>query len=218
MITHISFSELATNLVFKIINKEVARNNKYGESLILFLLPNPQNNGYSDGQILKTYATNYLKQKIINDQVDGDEYIISKGKVKGKNFLKVMYMKTDSNLYTDFPQEADFENAEDDLSQAVKFEDGAEINHTYNIRDLIYFNSKYGESAVAKLKDEETLKTVFVYLPKSIMREIKINRKLNKNYYNEKLEFKGVKYDGNIKNYNYKYTYSLVKPFNIDEE
>ena len=63
IITHISFSELATNLVFKIINKEAARNNKYGESLILFLLPNPQDNGYSNWEILKTYATSYLKQK-----------------------------------------------------------------------------------------------------------------------------------------------------------
>ena len=206
---HIPFSELATNVVFKIIDKEITKNNKYGESLLLFL------QSESFDEILKTYATNYLKQKIINDQVDGDEYIISKGKVKGKNFIKVMYMKTDSNLYTNFPQEADFENAEDDLSQAVKFEDGVEINRAYNIRDIIYFNSKYGESAVAKLKDEET---VFVYLPKSIMREIKINRKLNKNYYNEKLEFNGIKYDGNIKKYKYKYTYSLMKPFNIDEE
>ena len=220
MITHISFSELATNLVFKIINKEVARNNKYGESLILFLLPNPQNNGYSDGKILKTYATNYLKQKIVNDQADGDEYIISKGKVEGKKFIKVMYMKTDSNLYNDnnYPQEADFENAEDDLSQAVKLKDGVEINHTYNIREIIYFNTKYGESAVAKLKDEETLETLFVYLPKSIMREIKINRKLNRNYYNEKLTFHGLNNKDKIKIYNYKYTYSLMKPFKIDEE
>ena len=206
---HIPFSELATNVVFKIIDKEITKNNKYGESLLLFL------QSESFHEIVKTYATNYLKQKIINDHVDGDEYIISKGKVKGKNFIKVMYMKTDSNLYTNFPQEADFENAEDDLSQVVKFEDGVEINRTYNIRDIIYFNSKYGESAVAKLKDEET---VFVYLPKSIMREIKIHRKLNKNYYNEKLEFNGISNKDNIKKYKYKYTYSLMKPFNIDEE
>ena len=50
------------------------------------------------------------------------------------------------------------------------------------------------------------------------MREIKINRKLNKNYYNEKLEFNGISNKDNIEKYKYKYTYSLMKPFNIDEE
>ena len=168
----------------------------------------------------KNICNKLLEAKIVNNQADCDEYIISKGKVEGKNFIKIMYMKTDSNLYNNdkYPQEADFENAEDDLSQAVKFEDGVEINHTNNMREIIYFNTKYGESAVAKLKDEETLETVFVYLPKSIMREIKINRKLNRNYYNEKLTFQGLNNEDNIKNYKYKYMYSLMKPFKIYEE
>ena len=195
---HIPCSELATNVVFKIIDKESTKNNKYGESLLLFL------QSESFDEIIKTYATSYLKQKIINNTVEGDEYILSKGK-DGKKFIKVMYLKTDSNLYSGYPEEADFENAEDNLAQAVKFEDGVEKNRTYLIKEIIYFNTKYGESASAKLKDEETLETVFVYLPKSIMRDIKVHRKLNKNYYNEKLTFNGIKYQDEFKKYQYKY-------------
>ena len=74
-------------------------------------------------------------------------------------------------------------------------------NSTYNIRE-IYFNTKYGESAVAKLKDEESLEMVYVYLPKSFMREIEINRKLHRNYYNEKLIFEELRIKDNIKTIN----------------
>ena len=54
---HLPFSELATNVVFKIIDKEITKNNKYVESLLLFL------QSESFDEIIKTYATSYLKQK-----------------------------------------------------------------------------------------------------------------------------------------------------------
>ena len=46
---------------------------------------------------------------------------------------------------------------------------------------MFYFNTKYGESGIARLKDEETYETVRIYLPKSIKQDIKLNRKINKN-------------------------------------
>ena len=111
-----------------------------------------------------------------------------------------MYLKTDSNLYINYPEEGDFENTEDNLAQAVHFQDGVEKDRTYLIKEVIYFNTKYDENASAKLKYEDILDIIFVYLLKSIMRDIKINRKLNKNYYNEKLTYNGIKCQNNIKN------------------
>ena len=42
------------------------------------------------------------------------------------------------------------------------------ISHSYAVRDLFYFNTKYGESGIARLKDEEKMETVRIFLPKSI--------------------------------------------------
>ena len=59
--------------------------------------------------MIKTNAQKCLKEKMVED-AEKDEYIISKGKVKGKKSLKVLYLKSDSISYHyDFPREADFE-------------------------------------------------------------------------------------------------------------
>ena len=86
-----------------------------------------------------------------------------------------MYLKSDSiNYQHDFPQEADFENIEDDLTQAQKIDVALKIGSSYTIRDVLYFDTKYGESGIAKLKDEETMEKVRIYLPKSIKQDIKL--------------------------------------------
>ena len=93
-----------------------------------------------------------------------------------------MYLKSDSiNYQHDFPQEADFENIEDDLTQAQKIDAALKIGSSYTLRDVFYLNTKYGESGIARLKDEETMETVRIYLPKSIKQDIKLTRKINKN-------------------------------------
>ena len=66
---------------------------------------------------------------------------------------------------------------EDDLIQAQKIEAALKISHTYAVRDVFYFNTKYVESGIARLKDEETMETVRIYLSKSIKQDIKLNRK-----------------------------------------
>ena len=59
-----------------------------------------------------------MKEKISEDS-EKDEYIISKGKVKGKKTIKVLYLKSDSiSFHSGFPFEAEFEIMEDDLVQA----------------------------------------------------------------------------------------------------
>ena len=89
-----------------------------------------------------------MKEKIAED-TKIDEYIISKGKVKGKKSIKVLYLKSDSNSYhCGFPFEADFEIMEDDLIQAQKIEVALKISHTYAVRDVFYFNTKYGKAAL----------------------------------------------------------------------
>ena len=83
------------------------------------------------------------------------------------NERKVIYLKSDSiNHQHDFPQEADVKNIEDDLTQTQKIDVALEIGSSYTIRDVLYFNTKYGESGIAKLKDEETMETARIYLPK----------------------------------------------------
>ena len=110
-----------------------------------------------------------MKEKIAED-TEIDEYIISKGKVDGKKTIKVLYLKSDSNsFHSSFPFEADFVIMEDDLIQAQKIEAALKIGHTYVVRDVFYFNTKYGESGIARLKDEETVR---IYLPKSIKQDI----------------------------------------------
>ena len=73
---------------------------------------------------------------------------------------------------------------------------------------MFYFNTKYGESGIAELKDEETYKTVRIYLPKSIKQDIKLTRKRNKNkIVNEKIKYEGFEIKGNVaSNIGYRYT------------
>ena len=141
-----------------------------------------------------------------------DEYIISKGKVKEKKSSKVMYLKSDSiNYQHDFPQEADFENIEDDLTQAQNIDAAFKIGSSYTLRDVFYFNTKYGESGIARLKDEETMETVRIYLPKSIKQDNKLTRKINKSkIFHEKLKYEGFKFSGAVKIYKYKYTFEKL--------
>ena len=72
---------------------------------------------------------------------------------------------------------------------------------------MFYFTTKYGESGIAKLKDEETMETVKIYLPKSIKQDIKLARKTYKNkIVHEKLKYEGFEFKGEVKMYKYKYT------------
>ena len=177
---YIPFSNLAVNTVFKILDKEESEN-KYGEILVIYLEQNPDDNRYGEDVIIKTNAPKCLKEKMVED-TEKDEYIISKGKFKGKKSIKVLYLKSDSiNYQHDFPQEADFENIEDDLTQAQKIDAALKIGSSYTLRDVFYFNTKYGESGIARLKDEETYEIVILYLPKSIKQDIRLTRKINKN-------------------------------------
>ena len=64
---------------------------------------------------------------------------------------------------------------------------------------------KYGESGIARLKDEETYETVRTYLPKSIKQDIELARKMNKNkIVHEKLKYEGFEFKGKVKVYKYK--------------
>ena len=140
---------MAVDTVFKIHDKEESEN-KYGETLVINLEQNPADNKYGPDVIIKTNAPKCLKEKMADD-TEKDEYIISKGKVKGKKSLKVMYLKSDSiNYQHDFPQEADFEIMEDDLTQAQKIDAALKIGSSYTLRDVFYFNTKYGESGIAR--------------------------------------------------------------------
>ena len=123
-----------------------------------------------------------------------------------------MYLKSDSiNHQHDFPQEADFEIVEDDLTQAQKIDVVLKIGSSYTLRDVFYFNIKYGESGIARLKDEETYETVRIYLPKSIKQDIKLTRKINKNkIVHEKLNYEGFEFKGKVKVYKYKYTFEKL--------
>ena len=123
-----------------------------------------------------------------------------------------MYLKSDSiNCQHDFPQEADFENIEDDLTQAQKIDTALKIGYSYTLRDVFYFNTKYGESGIARLKDEEKMETVRIYLPKSTKQDIKLARKINrKNILHEKLKYEGFEFKGEVKVYRYVYTFDKL--------
>ena len=146
------------------------------------------------------------------EDIEKDEYIISKCKVKGKKSLKVMYRNSDSiNYQHDFPQEADFENIEDDLTQAQKIDAALKIGSSYSLRDVFYFDAKYGVNGIARLKDEETMETVRIYLPKSIKQDIKLARKINKKkIVHEKLSNEGFEYSDKVKVYKYKYNFEKL--------
>ena len=143
---YIPFSKLAVDTIFKILDKEKSEN-KYGETLVIYLEQNLADNKYGEDITIKTNAPKCLKEKMAED-TEKDEYIISKGKVKGKKSIKVLYLKSESNSYHyDFPQDADFEIMEDDLIQAQKIEAALKTSHSYAVRDAFYFNTKYGEVA-----------------------------------------------------------------------
>ena len=73
------------------------------------------------------------------------------------------------------------------------------------------FNTKYGESGIARLRDEETMETVRIYLPKSIKQDIKLNGKMNKNkIVHEKIKYDGFEYSGRVNVYKYKYTFDKL--------
>ena len=99
---YVQFSKLAVDAVFKILDKEKS-GNKYVETLVIYLEQNQVDDNHSSGVIIKTYAPKCLKEKMAED-TEIDEYIISKGKDKGKKSIKVLYLKSDSSSY---PQEAD---------------------------------------------------------------------------------------------------------------
>ena len=190
--SYVPFSKLEVDGVFKILDKEKSTG-FYGEKLVLYLEQSPANQSHTSDTIIKTNAPKSLKEKLSED-TEIDEYILSKGKVNGKKTIKVLYLKSDSKIFhTGFPFEADFEIMEDDLIQAQKIDTALKVGHTYAVRDVFYFNTKYGESGIARLKDEETNETVRIYLPKSIKQDIKLTRKINKNIYHEKMEYNGFK-------------------------
>ena len=121
-----------------------------------------------------------MKEKISEDS-EIDEFIVSKGKLNGKKPMKALYLKSDSNsFYTGFPYVADFDIMEDDLVIANKIDVALELGHTYTVRDVFYFGTKYGDSGIARLKDDETKETVSIYLPKSLKQDIKLTRKIKK--------------------------------------
>ena len=201
---YVPFSKLEVDAFFKILDKEKSAG-FYGEKIVLYLEQSPANQNHTSDVIIKTNAPKFLKEKIAVD-TEKDESIISKGKVSGKQSIKVSYLKSDSNSYhCGFPYEADFEIMEDDLILAQKIEASLKISYTYAVRDVFYFNTKYGESGIARLKDEETMKTVRIYLPKSIKQDIKLNREMNKNkIVHEKIKYDGLEYSGKVKVYKHK--------------
>ena len=79
---YIPFSKLAVGTVVKILDKEESEN-KYGKTLVIYLEQNPADNKYGEDIIIKTNAPKCLNEKMVED-TETDEYIISKGKVKGK--------------------------------------------------------------------------------------------------------------------------------------
>ena len=67
---------------------------------------------------------------------------------------------------------------------------------------MFYFDTKYGENGIARLKDEETMETVRIYLPKSIKQDIELARKINKKeIVHEKLSYEGFEYSDKVKVY-----------------
>ena len=204
--SYVPFSKLDVDAVFKILEKEKTAG-YYGEKLVLYLEQCPANQNYISDVIIKTNAPKSLKEKISEDS-EIDEFIVSKGKVNGKKTIKELYLKSDSNsFHSGFPYVADFDIMEDDLVLAKKIDAALKVGHTYAVRDVFYFDTKYGESGIARLKDDETKEKVRIYLPKSLKQDIKLSRKINKKIYHEKIEYNGfATTDNKVKVYQYKYT------------
>ena len=205
--SYVPFSKLDVDAVFKILDKEKTVG-YYGEKLVLYLEQSPANQNYISDVIIKANAPKSLKEKISEDS-EIDEFIVSKGKVNGKQTIKSLYLKSDSNSFdSGFPYVADFDIMENDLVLAKKIDAALKVGHTYAVRDVFYFDTKYGESGIAGLKDDETKETVRIYLPKSLKQNIKLTRKINKRIYHEKIEYNWfTTTDNKVKVYQYKYTY-----------
>ena len=76
---------------------------------------------------------------------------------------------------------------------------------------MFYLTTKYGESGIARLKDEETMEIVKSYLPKSIKQGIKFIRKMNKSkIVHEELKYGGFENLGGVKVYKCKYTFEKL--------
>ena len=205
--SYVPFSTLDVDAVFKILDKEKITG-YYGEKLVSYLEPSPANQNFISDVIIKTNAPKSLKEEVSEDS-EIDEFIVSKGKLNGKKTIKALYLKSDSNsFHTGFPYVADFDIMEDDLVVAKKIDVALTVGHTYTIRDAFYFKTKYGESGIARLKDDETKETVSIYLPKSLKQDIKLTRKIHTKICNEKIEYNGfTTTDNKVKVYQYKYTF-----------
>ena len=205
--SYVPFSKLDVDAVFKILDKE-KKIGQFGEKLVLYLEPSLHNQDFISDVIIKTNAPKSLKEKISEDS-EIDEFTVSKGKLNGKKTIKALYLKSDSNsFHTGFPYVADFDIMEDDLVVSKKIDVALKVGHTYTVRDVFYFGTKYGESGIARLKDDETNETVSIYLPKSLKQDVKLTRKINKKICHEKIEYNGFKTtEIKAKVYQYKYTY-----------
>ena len=63
---YVPFSKLAVDTVFKILDKEESEN-KYGETLVIYLAQNSADNKYCSDVIIITNAPKCLKEKLAED-------------------------------------------------------------------------------------------------------------------------------------------------------
>ena len=71
---YVPFSKLAVDTVFKILDKEESEN-KFGETLVIYLEQNPADNRCGEDVIIKTNAPKCLKEKMAED-TEKDKYIL----------------------------------------------------------------------------------------------------------------------------------------------
>ena len=133
--TYVLFSKLDVDAVFKILDKEKTIG-QYGEKLVLYLEPSPNNQDFISDVIIKRNAPKSLKEKISEDS-EIDEFIVSKEKINGKKSIKSFHLKSDSiSFQTGFPSVADFDIMEDDIVLAKKIDKALKVGHTYAVRDV----------------------------------------------------------------------------------
>ena len=95
--SYIPFSKLDVDAVFKILDKEKTIR-QFGEKLVLYLEPSPNNQDFIFDVMIKTNAPKSLKERISEDS-EIDEFIVSKGKLNGKKTIKALHLKSDSNSF-----------------------------------------------------------------------------------------------------------------------
>ena len=133
--SYVPFSKLDVDAVFKILDKEKTIG-QYGEKLVLYLEPSPNNQDFISDVVIKTNAPKSLKEKISEDS-EIDEFIVSKGKINGKKTIKTLYLKSDSiSFQTGFPYVADFDIMEDDLVLAKKIDKTLKVGHTKQAKNI----------------------------------------------------------------------------------